>query len=347
MEIKIKDQRSTLPKSAKYSSNQSKIIPLSPPLFLSLAKNILSVFIFGMQVLYYPNCNTYTQTKVTSSPVFTGGCDTMQRKLAVLVSETKKLYMSDKNINLADFETILRKISPTTSIKHVSQIPSGSNTSPRTGAYFSQKTSINPATNEMIVEDKVMYLNPNNSDEFPRQKLFGDFVHESTHIAQEEASDRLSSLDFSKRMLYSDKSPIEKQHSLVGAIQAFTSIEYNVLLPLINALRKSNDMPQKVPYADKNILSRVYQDLTGYRTTDYIKLVVQDIVRQIKAKLPFADEDYILKYVHKKAGHEKEAYQVSQNFLKDILKISGDTDLDYRTLLYDEFEGVLAQMIYR
>lgn len=293
---------------------------------------------------YKYNCN-YSPVKYSTTPSFKGIPSSMQEKLAILLAEAKKLYLTKQNANIKDFESIIKKISPSTSVKPYSEIPPGSNISPRTGAYFSQKTNINSQTNEMIIEDKVIYLNFNNNTSQPRLKLFNDFIHEATHIAQEESPDRLSTIDFTKRLLYPSASAIEKNHSLIGGVQGFKSIEYNIQLPLINILKKADEIPCLVPYTSKYTLNIVYQNMTALPTQELIKTVTKDILQQLKIKLPFANDNYILKYIHKKAGHEKEAYKISLDFLKDILNIKGDTDLDYRILLYDDFEKAIEYMI--
>ena len=180
---------------------------------------------------------------------------------------------------------------------------------------------------------------------FSNLKIFGDFVHEATHIAQEESSDRVSTVDFTRKILQSNTSAIEKTHSLISGTQGFNAIEYNVLLPLIETLRKNDDMPCKVAYADKNGLNLMYKKLTSLATIDYIKNVTKYFLEQLKIKFPFVNDNQVLQYVHLKAGQEKEAYKMSLTFLKDVLKINGDTDLDFRILLYDDFEKAIKDMI--
>lgn len=293
------------------------------------------------------NQHKYNYYKVANStaPSFRAHASTMQGKLNVILSETKKIYNTKQNIELKNFEAIIKKISPTTSVRLYSQIPPGSNISPRTGAYFSQKTNINPYTNEINVDDKVIYLNFSNQIPSARLKLFGDFIHEATHIAQEESSDRYPTIDFVKTMVQSRYPTEVKSHSLVAGVQSFKHIEYNVLLPLIDGLRKSDDIPEKIIQADKNILNIIYENKTGLSTVEYIKAVTKNIINQLKTNLPSANDNYILQYICKKAGQEKEAYKISLNFLKDILKINGATDLDLRILLYDEFEKTVKEMI--
>ena len=89
----------------------------------------------------------------------------------------------------------------------------------------------------------------------------------------------------------------------------------------------------------------IYKSQTNLSTQEYIKAVTVDILKQLKTKLPYANENYVLRYIRKKAGQEKEAYQISLDFLKDILNIKGHTDLDYRILLYDEFEKAIDSML--
>ena len=116
-------------------------------------------------------------------------------------------------------------------------------------------------------------------------------------------------------------------------------------MPLINALRKTCDLPQTIPTADKNILNYVYYGATRYSTSDYIKNVTNEILKHIKLELPHTDKKYVLQYIKQKAGQEKEAYLESLKFVKNIMNIKGDTDLDFRILLYDEFEKTLENMI--
>ena len=122
-------------------------------------------------------------------------------------------------------------------------------------------------------------------------------------------------------------------------------VEYNILLPLIDAWRKTDDLPREVMHTDKKILDMIYKSQTNLSTQEYIKAVTVDILKQLKTKLPYANENYVLRYIRKKAGQEKEAYQISLDFLKDILNIKGHTDLDYRILLYDEFEKAIDSML--
>ena len=291
---------------------------------------------------YQYNCNSVNSV----TPSFRGNTSTMQEKIDILLSECKKLLESKKNLGIQEFEAIIKKISPTTKVKAFSEIPAGSNVSPRTCAYFSQKTDINLHSNEMICKDKVIYLNfNNNTTELSRIKLISDFVHEAVHIAQEESIDRTPVTDFTKEVLYRSSSIEQKADSLRGSVQGFNSVEYNVVLPLIQAMKKTNDLPSRIQSADRDLLDMMYQNKTGLNTSGYIKSVTKYIIGQLKTVCPNADEKFILKYVSEKAKQEKEAYTVSLSFLKDVLKIDGDTDLDLRLLLYDQFQKTIDGMI--
>lgn len=298
-----------------------------------------------MQVQFNQYKYNYYPVSNSTAPSFKSQASTMQGKLNILLSETKKIYNTKQNVGLKDFETIIKKISPTTSVRLFSQIPSGSNISPRTGAYFSQKTNINPYTNTISVDDKIIYLNFSNQIPSARLKLFADFIHESTHIAQEETSDRQPTIELVKTLLQSSYPTEVKSHSLVAGVQSFKNIEYNILLPLIDTLKKSDDMPKRIAIADKKALDIIYKNITGLSATEYIKAVTKNIINQLKINLPNANDNYILQYIYKKAGQEKEAYKISLDFLKDILKINSTTDLDLRILLYDEFEKTVKGMI--
>ena len=59
----------------------------------------------------------------------------------------------------------------------------------------------------------------------------------------------------------------------------------------------------------------------------------------------YLNDNYILQDIYRRAGREKEAYEMSLKFLKDVLKINGDTDLDFRILLYDDFGKAIKDMI--
>lgn len=299
----------------------------------------------SMQIQFNQYKYNYYSATSSTAPNFKGQLSTMQGKLNVILSETKKIYNSKQNIGLKNFEAIIKKISPTTSVIPYSQIPPGSNISPRTGAYFSQKTNINPYTNTISVDDKIIYLNFSNQIPAARLKLFADFIHESTHIAQEEASDRQPTIELVKTLLQSSYPTEVKSHSLVAGVQSFKNIEYNILLPLIDTLKKSDDMPKRIAIADKKVLDIIYKNITGLSATEYIKTVTKNIINQLKINLPNANDNYILQYIYKKIGQEKEAYKISLDFLKNVLKINGAADLDLRILLYDEFEKTVKEMI--
>ena len=303
-------------------------------------------FNINMQVQFNQyRYNNYYNVNSSTPVSFKAKVNTMPEKLNILLAETKKLYKNKQNVGIRDFSSIIEKISPTTKIKYFSEIPLGSNISPRTGAYFSQRSNIDFQRNEIKFDDKVIYLNFNNQTSQSKLKLFADFVHEATHIAQEEATDRVTTADFIKKFLSSPVSIIEKDNSLLTGVQGFKSVEYNILLPLIDAWRKTDDLPREVMHTDKKILDMIYKSQTNLSTQEYIKAVTVDILKQLKTKLPYANENYVLRYIRKKAGQEKEAYQISLDFLKDILNIKGHTDLDYRILLYDEFEKAIDSML--
>lgn len=299
-----------------------------------------------MQVQLYQynkyNCNI---VRNSPAPSFGGRMNTMQEKFAVLFGETKKLHQTKRKLEIKDFEAIIKKISPTSSVKLFSEIPPGSNISPRTGAYFSQKTNISILTNEMSVDSKIIYLNLNNQALQSKLKILGDFIHEATHVSQEESTDRVSTIDFTKKMLHSPLSAIEKNNSLLGGIQGFNSVEYNILLPLIQSLRKDDELPCRILHADKNMLNIFYKNITNLSATEYIEVIIKEGLKQLKMRFPFMNDNYVLQYIHKKAGFEKEAYKNSLDFFKNVLKINGDTDLDLRILLYDEFEKITKNMI--
>lgn len=303
-------------------------------------------FNINMQVQFNQyRYNNYYNVNSSTPVSFKAKVNTMPEKLNILLAETKKLYKNKQNVGIRDFSSIIEKISPITKIKYFSEIPLGSNISPRTGAYFSQRSNIDFQRNEIKFDDKVIYLNFNNQTSQSKLKLFADFVHEATHIAQEEATDRVTTADFIKKFLSSPVSIIEKDNSLLTGVQGFKSVEYNILLPLIDAWRKTDDLPREVMHTDKKILDMIYKSQTNLSTQEYIKAVTVDILKQLKTKLPYANENYVLRYIRKKAGQEKEAYQISLDFLKDILNIKGHTDLDYRILLYDEFEKAIDSML--
>ena len=80
-------------------------------------------------------------------------------------------------------------------------------------------------------------------------------------------------------------------------------------------------------------------------TIDYIQNVTKHVLGQLKTKFPYLNDNYILQDIYRRAGREKEAYEMSLKFLKDVLKINGDTDLDFRILLYDDFGKAIKDMI--
>lgn len=287
--------------------------------------------------------NQYVHSKATT-PIFNGKVTTMREKLPLLLTETKRLYQTKPNATIKDFETIIKKISPTLTVRLFSEIPKGSNIPLRTGAYYSQITNTNLYTNEISVKDKFIYLNFNDRS-LSNLKIFGDFVHEATHVAQDESADRVSTVDFTRKILQSKASAIEKEHSLIGGSQGFNTIEYYIHLPLIENLRKNDDMPSRVPYADKNTLNLMYKNITSMSTIDYIQNVTKHVLGQLKTKFPYLNDNYILQDIYRRAGREKEAYEMSLKFLKDVLKINGDTDLDFRILLYDDFGKAIKDMI--
>lgn len=298
-----------------------------------------------MQVRFDPyRYNCYQKKYAVKRPTFKSA-NTMAQKIDVLLAETKKLFRYNKNANIPDFEKIIKQISPETTVKHYMDVPYGSNTSPKTCAYFSQKIHINNMADDMVADNKIIYLNPDYLGENSQLKLFADFVHEGTHIAQEEAADRISSVDFSKQILRSDMYTNAKLESLEGGIKGFTSIEYNILLPLIEIMKKETEIPQALTFANKEFLNTLFKQTTGCSTTNFIRIVTEDIMSQIKKIFPNGDTNFMLKYVHKKAGLEKEAHEVSLKFMKEVLGINTPTDLDFRILLYDEFEQVVKSMI--
>ena len=290
----------------------------------------------------------YTQPKFhkvqrTNKPSFMG-YNNFTPKMQGLINDSKKLYNFNTRYSLNDITNIIKKYSPTTEIRDILTIPSSSNISPRTGAYYADVKQLLLNQNKILSQNKTMYIKTSSNNPINNLEILSSFVHESTHIFQEESSDRLSTTDFIQRFLVQSKSNTEKLDSIKSAPKFFATIEYNILLPLIKGLQKNNEMPTKIPAFNEQMLDKYFIDNTNLPAKEYVNRVTKYFLSLFRQQAPFMNTDFVLKYAIKKAGQEKEAYQQSLNFLKQVLNIEGKTDLDYRILLYEIFEKSLQEI---
>lgn len=290
-----------------------------------------------INISYYSyNC------KSTSKPNFRGTLPN-GNKISALINESKRAFLANQKPSLSVFEKIIKQFSPSTTVKHFQEIPRGSNINPLTGAYYANKRILNIYENKFESLDKIIYLNPEIASQFTKLFFFSQFVHEATHVIQEDNEDSTNKI---LTAIMNDKNlSMEAKAQTAQAMPfAFNIAEQAILEPLLQAMEKEEELPLPVKILDKEILDNSFKKVSGFNCENYIRVVLASVLKQVSDIFPKVENKYIVEYIQTKARHEKEAYINQLNFMKDILRMNVPTDLDYRNILYETFENVTKDL---
>lgn len=268
----------------------------------------------------------------------------LEEKYFPFKKEIIEYCFKNSNINIEQIEKIIKKFSPTTSVKNIRELPPNTNVSDLTSAYFTNKLYFD-ADGKIFAGDKEIYLAlPENNSKSAKLNFLNSLLHEMTHIFQEESKNRTSKVDFFNNLLHG-KSPDSKDITTISSMPvAFSIAERNMYTPLYETLRKENFMPQPVIDCSKNMLDRIYIAKTGFDTKKFIELVINKTLDYTEKMKGPVNKSNVVKYISLVAGKEKEAYYNSTAFLKKAAGINSPTDLDLRVTLYDIFMEQAAQM---
>lgn len=284
-------------------------------------------------------------TFVKSTNVSFGSSMPLKQKFDMFQKDIEKYVLKSPKIELNEIEKIVQKYSPTTTVKNYNELPQNSNALSTTVAYF-QNQIVFTADSKAIAQDKVIFVRPLEGQNKKDKLFFLDCIeHEFTHILQEESKDRMSKVDFLNNYV-SGKSiqDLKTLNTIALCPKIFSSVEHYIGLPLRKAFRKSNDLPEKLPFYSKDLINQIYASQTGMNAKDYTKSVISAILEEAEKQAGSFDKHQVVKYIALTANKEKEAYENSTKMLKRHLGINGYTDLDLRLQVYQIFEDTAKEI---
>ncbi len=256
-----------------------------------------------------------------------------QKEFLALCREKKEFKFDELN-------TFVKKYVPNLEVKRLSEVDSGANVHDRTAAYFKDEMFFTP-DGRIRNGQKVLFINsPEMNSEADRVAFSQFFVHEMTHAFQETSSDRLSKFEFFKGFLGGKSLDDDKLHTLLMVPKLYSMVEYNYGLPLINVLKKENEIPLPIRVKpDENIIDNIYREQVGGSADEYLDALVERVFEILGKPSDKQNFKTAKKYLVLIAQKEKEAYEKGLAFTKSLLNIDQKTptDIDLRVKLYEMF----------
>lgn len=275
---------------------------------------------------------------VKAKDVSFGNNTTIAAKLQTFCPEIYRYIMNSQELSYQGLEKVLQRVSPETKVRPFSEIPNGSNVCNGTGAYFHCNFLFNTDLIPPVVkpDGKAIYVQIPQKEGIPeRLNLLGSMVHETTHIFQEESSDRLSKCEFIQHLLNSDLPATVKKDTLFAMPKIFAQADVAMQQPYLRYFGRKDLLPQPVRFLNDDGLDVIYNTVAKTNADEYIAHSLFDSMNEYAKYFPHYDRKTVLDYVSLTAQNEREAYLNSANILKCALNVNSPTDLDYRKLVYD------------
>lgn len=201
-------------------------------------------------------------------------------------------------------------------------------------AYLEQEIMSNPSTGNPQIKSSKLNL-PSvmfSEDSTYNRKIFNisTIIHELTHFF-DQSLDNPESI----HRLYFDyltNRQLENINVRFLTERFFHMIQHDIQTKLCDFLRYNDSYPQKVPY-DNGLVDNIFVAKTSMSLGDYVLDNLAGLIESFKA-----DKHYAYKMLSRMSEVEYDAYSNQTKFLKDILNITGFTDVEYRDELYKKMK---------
>ncbi|MFI3301218.1 MAG: hypothetical protein R3Y28_07345 [Candidatus Gastranaerophilales bacterium] len=249
----------------------------------------------------------------------------------------EKLYSNQKT-TLKDFETIIQRYSPTTRVEEFATADkTNSNITEITRAYMKQPMGFDMQSKRLVTYPKTILIDdPNKGHVTERADLFACFVHESTHVLQEEHPLKTSRFEILDKYVQNTDNMSEITQNLQLAPKIFTQIESILNQHYAYTFMKTDRYPRAIMTSPIQALENDTQKKMNMSYPEFVRMIVTQTISQIENQFGPVDKNFIKKYIAATAKGEKEAYKNEVGFLKSAFHIKQTTDLDVRETVYEE-----------
>lgn len=276
------------------------------------------------------------------------GQKNFNQKFTPFKSDIINYILKTPEISLDGISQIVQKYSPTTKFVLMdsknNELPSHySAFAEHPIDFFTDGKTITAQDNPQVVHFNMPQdINPNT-----RIKLLGEIIHETTHVFQEESTDRTSSLKQYNKFFNSAKNYDVAINTLQS--QIFTTGFFTIEKILLSALASAYDCdfsePQAIEDASVKDMNTRFKNSTEDTTEEFISQIINFIIELTQTKHGKLDRKAILEMYALRASKEKEAYKNESDIIKKATGINCPINYDLRVTLYSLLEQTAKKML--
>lgn len=262
-----------------------------------------------------------------------------------LKQELGSYIMSSSDLSFEDMESIIQKYCPDVTVADLKDVPKNSNTSELMRAYFRNYITFALDDDENMEvfgkPEQGLYLTlPNNDDLAQRAVFASSSLHESTHMLQQNSSDREPYHIFIDKYLKQADNSKEAFKNIQAGNLASDTIYNEIGRIFLKGTRKENSLPVKIKGKSSKNLDNLYSRVVGVDAKTASNALLNGAFTMLDKKYGMNyDKKVVMDMILKKMSNEKEAFNNGYSFLKEALKITGNTDLDLMVSMF----GTLVQ----
>ncbi|MBQ8476117.1 hypothetical protein IJ531_03545 [bacterium] len=246
-------------------------------------------------------------------------------------------YIMQDSFTLSGMKDIIHKYSPKTEVESFEDMPEElEEITQDYGAFTLTPVSISIGENgidagaELISE--TIYFDPPDSDDLESRITFLDnTLHETTHIFQTDADDRVSLAQLQDRYMKSADDKHKALRTFSAAYKAYQLYENLVVNTFRDYYRKRTSLPE---IAKGDNIDEIFRKQTEMTALEFADLVLDMNEENIKSISPDFDFNFLYDFIDLMTASEIEAYTNGVTSSKEILGIDETTDLDLLIELY-------------
>jgi len=264
-------------------------------------------------------------------------CAKMKELYTPLKRDMTNYVLNSDEIQLSELESITKKYSPETKYDSFEHVPAKVSSTCR--GYTQTPVAIISDEGEVIgikIMPETVYINfPKNLDKNSRIELLNRILHESTHVLQRHADDRLTEEDLYNNFLHKDYDIIKFIDNIKASDNfIFNRVENDMIGILSLYCQNESDIPK--PVRDDLTLDDVMISVANKNATAIAKESILKAINEAKTMYDKLDINFILNSIERKAMKEYEAYTNGVKSTKEILNIKNKTDFDLKIEIYSK-----------
>ena len=252
-----------------------------------------------------------------------------KEKYASFEEDFSNYIRNTKKARLLEIQSIIQKYSPSTTIK---VFKNGDENQSNGAAFVDLDLDFGFENDKYIKTPKQQTLFVSSSSLSPsmnkKDATLIKFLHEMTHVFQEEADDKSTYENFLLDYLNNDKSPF-KEETLPYLTLIFSEVE-GFLFEMADEYL-SNEKVRKNPKIDE-----ISTSVTGLNFDEVLDKYLENTIEYYKEKTSEIDEIFIKKYIILSSRKEKEAYKNTLKFYKKTNNKAEIKEIELRIKMYEK-----------